>query len=75
MRQKLERLQELEAHEAGRARLLTRAAELLHSNAEYRDHVSRLHGEIGRLNGLLDRITASRTWRLHQWLERLRGRS
>ncbi|MGH9368822.1 MAG: hypothetical protein ACRD3M_14245, partial [Thermoanaerobaculia bacterium] len=70
-RGKLARLQELEAE---RARLMTRAAELLQSNAEYRDHVSRLHREIERLNALLDRIYASRTWKLHLWLERLRGR-
>jgi hypothetical protein len=67
----LERLSRLEAE---RAPLLTRVAELSQSNADYREHVAKLQQEIGRLDGILKQISASRTWKLHLWLERLRGR-
>ncbi len=67
----LERLARLEAE---RGPLQTRVAELLLSNADYREHVAKLQQEIGRLDGILKQITASRTWKLHLWLERLRGR-
>ncbi|HTO88859.1 MAG TPA: PIG-L family deacetylase [Thermoanaerobaculia bacterium] len=77
-REKLARLPELEARNAAlegeRLRHLARTADLLQANEEYRVHVSALHREVERLNGLLERIYASRTWRLHLWLDRLRGR-
>jgi LmbE family N-acetylglucosaminyl deacetylase/glycosyltransferase involved in cell wall biosynthesis len=41
-----------------------------HSHAE----LERLHVEIGRLNGLLEMIYRSRTWKLHKAVEKLRGR-
>jgi glycosyltransferase involved in cell wall biosynthesis len=37
--------------------------------------LERLRVEIQRLNGLLDMIYSSRTWKLHTMLERLRGRA
>jgi LmbE family N-acetylglucosaminyl deacetylase/glycosyltransferase involved in cell wall biosynthesis len=61
-REKLERLAMLGALEAQRA-------------AECREHLARLQQEIGRLSGLLGQIYASRTWKLHLWLDRLRGRA
>ncbi len=64
----------LAALESERARTQARATELLQSNEEYRLHVAALHREIERLNGLLDQIYASRSWKLHLWLDRLRGR-
>ena len=64
----------LAALESERARTQARATELLQSNEEYRLHVAALHREIERLNGLLNQIYASRSWKLHLWLDRLRGR-
>lgn len=76
--EKLARLPELEARaaalEAERLRQLARNADLLQSNQDYGVHVAALHREIARLNALLEQIYASRTWKLHLWLERLRGR-
>ncbi|HEY7114299.1 MAG TPA: PIG-L family deacetylase [Thermoanaerobaculia bacterium] len=66
-----ERLATLEAE---RARWQARTSELLQSNEDYRLHVAALHREIERLNGLLSQIYASRSWKLHLWLDRLRGR-
>jgi len=51
-----------------------RVHELLQAHAEYQRRVSDLYREIERLNGLLDRIYASRTWKLHVLLDRFRGR-
>ena len=64
----------LAALEAERARWQSRTSELLQSNEDYRLHVAALHREIERLNGLLSQIYASRSWKLHLWLDRLRGR-
>ncbi len=77
-REKLARLPEVEARnaelEAERLRQLARNADLLQSNQDYEVHVAALHREIARLNGLLEQIYASRSWKVHLWLERLRGR-
>ncbi len=74
-REKLARYSELEARSAALERQLARHADLLQANEDYRVHVSALHREIERLNSILEQIYASRTWKLHLWLERLRGRS
>lgn len=64
---------------------LERALERLDETGRQRDDASRerdkrieeshrLWGEINRLNALLEEIYASRTWKLHTTLERLKGR-
>jgi len=51
-----------------------RLAEVFAKNEEYDRLVTEAHVEIERLNGLLQQIYASRTWKLHLFLDRLRGR-
>lgn len=41
--------------------------------AEKDETLSSTWGEIERLNGLLEQIYGSRTWKLHQWVEKVRG--
>jgi len=65
------------ALEAERARLAAaeaRAAELAVSNESYRRTVAAMQTEIANLNDLLSQIYKSKTWQLHLFLERLRGR-
>ena len=50
------------------------AAELGDANRAASAHIAALHAEIARLNGIQSQIYASRTWRVHLFLERLRGR-
>jgi len=48
-----------------------------HSQAELEQHraeIGRLYVEIQRLNGLLDMIYRSRTWKIHTLMEKVRGR-
>lgn len=47
---------------------------LAETRAALEQRVAVTDAEIRRLNGLLDRVYRSRTWKLHQLLERLRGR-
>lgn len=47
---------------------------LRHAHAETRDALDLARVEVNRLNGLLQMIFASRTWKLHTLLEKLRGR-
>lgn len=66
----------------GRLRLLSaeneiaqsRLSELAASNGQYEELLGAAHVEIERLGAILDQIYGSRTWRLHLFLERLRGR-
>lgn len=51
-----------------------RLAELFAKNEEYDLQLLGTYGEIERLNGILNQIYASRTWKLHLLLDRLRGR-
>jgi LmbE family N-acetylglucosaminyl deacetylase/glycosyltransferase involved in cell wall biosynthesis len=51
-----------------------RLAEAFAKNEEYDLLLQRANVEAERLNGILQQIYASRTWRLHLLLERLRGR-
>ncbi len=67
--------------ETERARLLAenevvhaRVAELFASDEEYHRHLGVANTEIERLNSILSQIYASRTWKLHLLLDRLRGR-
>jgi LmbE family N-acetylglucosaminyl deacetylase len=55
-------------------RLTRENAELRASNATASAELERARVEIARLNGLLDMIYRSRTWKLHNTLERIRGR-
>jgi hypothetical protein len=50
-------------------------AELFASNEEYHRQIAETQAEIQRLNGILSQIYCSRTWKLHLFLERVRGRS
>jgi LmbE family N-acetylglucosaminyl deacetylase/glycosyltransferase involved in cell wall biosynthesis len=52
-----------------------RVAELFASNEEYHRQIARIQAEVQRLEGLLSQIYSSRTWKLHLFLERMRGRS
>jgi LmbE family N-acetylglucosaminyl deacetylase len=76
--QRLTRAAEVEARraalEAERPKLIEEVAELSRANRQLGARVPELHAEIGRLNGLLEQIYRSRTWKMHLWLERLRGR-
>ena len=76
-RERLARAGRLEARvaelEAERPRLTARLEELTRSSRDFSARAGELHGEIARLNGLLEQIYRSRTWKLHLWLERLRG--
>jgi hypothetical protein len=51
-----------------------RLAELFAKNEEYDLQLLGTSGEIERLNGILNQIYGSRTWKLHLLLDRLRGR-
>ena len=49
--------------------------EQLHAaNAASSEELARLRVEVGRLNGLLEMIYRSKTWKLHTTLEKIRGR-
>jgi len=68
--------------ETERARLLAenelahgRIADLYAANERYDRDVSKARAELDRLVGILRQIYASRTWKLHLLLDRLRGRS
>jgi hypothetical protein len=51
-----------------------RVAELFASNEDYARKMAKAHAEIQRLDGLLSQIYRSRTWKLHLFLEKVRGR-
>ncbi|HLN58761.1 MAG TPA: PIG-L family deacetylase [Thermoanaerobaculia bacterium] len=51
-----------------------RVAELFASNEEYNRQIARIQAEVERLEGILSQIYRSRTWKLHLFLERVRGR-
>jgi LmbE family N-acetylglucosaminyl deacetylase/glycosyltransferase involved in cell wall biosynthesis len=51
-----------------------RLAEVFAKNEEYDGLVAASHVEIERLNSTLQQIYASRTWKLHLFLDKLRGR-
>jgi LmbE family N-acetylglucosaminyl deacetylase len=74
----------LAAAQTQRDELLVRVGELLERCGHLGDHkeafeeaqrtIAVLYAEIGRLQGLLDTIYGSRTWKLHTIVERLKGR-
>src|SRR5688500_12359117 len=49
-------------------------ADLLSATHAANDEIARLRVEIGRLNGLLEMIYNSKTWKLHTMVEKARGR-
>jgi len=51
-----------------------RLAEVSASNAEYERLLTEAHVEIERITGTLQQIYDSRIWKLHLWLDRMRGR-
>ena len=51
-----------------------RLGEVFAKNEEYHHLVTEAHVEIERLNSLLNQIYVSRTWKLHLFLDKLRGR-
>ncbi len=51
-----------------------RLAEVTASSAGYERLLTESHVEIERLAGILQQVYDSRTWKLHLWLDRLRGR-
>ncbi|HEX8408079.1 MAG TPA: PIG-L family deacetylase [Thermoanaerobaculia bacterium] len=55
-------------------RARTENAQLRKVNADAAAELERLRVEIGRLNGLLEMIYRSKTWKLHTTLEKIRGR-
>jgi hypothetical protein len=52
-----------------------RVGELFASNEEYHRQIALIQAEVERLDGILSQIYRSRTWKLHLFLERVRGRS
>jgi LmbE family N-acetylglucosaminyl deacetylase/glycosyltransferase involved in cell wall biosynthesis len=62
------------ALEAERPKLAARLSDLARAHQESGAKIEERFREITRLNGLLSEIYRSRTWKLHLWLERLRGR-
>jgi LmbE family N-acetylglucosaminyl deacetylase/glycosyltransferase involved in cell wall biosynthesis len=64
-------------HREARDNALAADKELQHLNNELQDAHSSLratHSEIGRLQGLLDMIFKSKTWKMHTMIEKMRGR-
>jgi chromosome segregation ATPase len=55
-------------------RLARENHEIRATNEHSHFELERLRVEIGRLNGLLEMIYRSRTWKLHKAVEKLRGR-
>jgi LmbE family N-acetylglucosaminyl deacetylase/glycosyltransferase involved in cell wall biosynthesis len=55
-------------------RLTRENGELRAANSAVNDELERARVEIQRLNGLLEMIYRSKTWKLHTTLERIRGR-
>jgi LmbE family N-acetylglucosaminyl deacetylase/GT2 family glycosyltransferase/FtsZ-binding cell division protein ZapB len=55
-------------------RLTRENAQLREANAATHQELERTRVEISRLNGLLEMIYRSKTWKLHTTLERIRGR-
>jgi len=53
----------------------SRVERLFSSNEDYHRKTTELQAEVARLTGILDQIYASRTWKLHLFAERVRGRS
>jgi septal ring factor EnvC (AmiA/AmiB activator) len=51
-----------------------RLAELFDQNEQFDRQVAGAYGEVDRLNGILNQIYGSRTWKLHLFLDRARGR-
>jgi chromosome segregation ATPase len=67
----------VEEAQSQRNDLLIRVGQLGDTRAdleESRQTVNALWGEILRLQGLLDTIYRSRTWKLHEIVERMKGR-
>jgi hypothetical protein len=67
----------LEAARDERNTLLMRVGELGDARAAFDESqrtISALWGEITRLQSLLDTIYRSRTWKLHEIVERMKGR-
>jgi len=67
----------LQAVQQARDALLFRVGELGDARAGYEESqrtINALWGEITRLQTILDAIYRSRTWKLHEILERMKGR-
>jgi len=81
-RRKIAPLQELVAelrsqrklHAAEMVVQLARAADLDHAAAEQATTIAALYAEVHRLQALLDTIYASRTWKLHSVVQKMKGR-
>ena len=68
-------LETREAELRNEAARRTSEIELLHArNEEYDRLLAAANVEVERLNGILEQIYESRTWKLHLFLDRLRGR-
>ena len=65
---------EIARDEAEIGRLTARTLELQTAFNEHTTTIEALYNEIARLQNLLDTIFASRTWKLHTMVERMKGR-
>lgn len=63
-----------ERHAIEVAQLQREIGDLRHHNSEASAALESMRVEINRLNGLLDLIYRSKTWKLHTTLEKIRGR-
>jgi LmbE family N-acetylglucosaminyl deacetylase/flagellar biosynthesis regulator FlaF len=61
-------------HESELGRLYGVEAELRQGLAGHEAHLARCYAEIARLEGLIGAMRGTRAWRLHEWVERRRGR-
>jgi LmbE family N-acetylglucosaminyl deacetylase/glycosyltransferase involved in cell wall biosynthesis len=52
----------------------TENEQLRHANRETHEALDRARVEVARLNGLLDMIYGSKTWKVHTLMEKMRGR-
>jgi hypothetical protein len=70
-----EATRELEARAIELANLRTRVAQLEPFVVQSEETTKALYQEIHRLQSVLDAIFASRTWKVHTMVEKLKGRS
>ncbi len=68
------RTEELNRNEQTLSAVRRESGELRDARAAQEQLIVRLYSEIDRLNGLLEMIYSSKTWRLHTTVEKLRGK-
>lgn len=76
LQQELSESKEAGTRYAAKAEEMSAVAAARHlALTEKQELIGTLYGEIKRLNEILEQIYRSRTWKLHQFIERLKGRT